>query len=42
MAKQRYQMINNIRTKLLQVEWINLELEWVNYEVNKFMDLFWY
>jgi hypothetical protein len=25
MAKQSYQVINNIKTKLLQLEWISLE-----------------
>jgi hypothetical protein len=27
MAKQRYYMMNNIKTKLLQLEWINLDLK---------------
>jgi hypothetical protein len=27
MLKQRHQVINNINTKLLKLEWINLELE---------------
>jgi hypothetical protein len=42
MAKQRNYMIDNIKTKLLQLEWINLGLEWIKYELNKFMDLFSY
>jgi hypothetical protein len=33
-------MMNNIKTKLLQLEWINLELKWIFYEFNKFLDLF--
>jgi hypothetical protein len=35
-------MKNNIKTKLLQLEWINLELKWTKYELNKFLDLFLY
>jgi hypothetical protein len=34
-------MINNIKTKLMPLEWINSELEWIFYELNKFMDLFY-
>jgi hypothetical protein len=33
-------MINNIKTKLLQMKWINLELKWIKYDLYKFMDLF--
>jgi hypothetical protein len=35
-------MMNNIKTKLLQLEWINLELKWIKYELYKFLDLFLY
>jgi hypothetical protein len=28
MIKQSYQLINNINTKLLQLEWIKKELKW--------------
>ena len=28
-------MMNNIKTKLLQLEWINLELKWESYEFSK-------
>jgi hypothetical protein len=42
MVKQRYEVINNINTKLLQPEWLNLELKWINYELYKFMELFSY
>jgi hypothetical protein len=33
-------VINNINTKLLQLEWLNLELKWINYEFPKFGILF--
>jgi hypothetical protein len=42
MNKQSYQVINNINTKLMQLEWINLELEWVKHEFYNFLDLFSY
>jgi hypothetical protein len=29
-------VINNIKTKLIPLEWINLELKWIFYELNKF------
>jgi hypothetical protein len=35
-------MIDNIKTKLLQLEWINLEQKWIKYEFYKFLDLFLY
>jgi hypothetical protein len=35
-------MIENIKTKLLQLERINLELKRIFYELNKFQDLFLY
>jgi hypothetical protein len=37
MTKQSYQVINNISTKLLQLEWIKKELKWISYELNEFM-----
>jgi hypothetical protein len=42
MAKQSYRVINNIKTKLMPLEWINSELKWIFYELNKFLDLFLY
>jgi hypothetical protein len=36
MTNQSYQVINNINTKLLQLEWIKKELKWIFYELNKF------
>jgi hypothetical protein len=36
MNKQSYQMIDNINTKLLQLEWIKKDLKWIFYELNKF------
>jgi hypothetical protein len=35
-------LIDNVNTKLLQLEWLNLELKWINYELYKFMELFSY
>jgi hypothetical protein len=35
-------MINNIRTKLLQLELLNLELKSIKYELNQFLELFFY
>jgi hypothetical protein len=40
MNKQSYQVINNIKTKLLQVEWVKKELKWIYYDLNKFLKLF--
>jgi hypothetical protein len=40
MTKQSYQVINNIKIKLLQLEWIKKELKWIYYDLNKFLDLF--
>jgi hypothetical protein len=37
MAKQCYWLVDNINTKLMQLEWLNLELKWINYELYKFM-----
>jgi hypothetical protein len=34
--------MNNIKTKLLPLEWINLELKWIKYDLYKFLDLFLY
>jgi hypothetical protein len=39
---QGYQVINNINTKLMQLQWINLELKSIIYELNKFLELFLY
>jgi hypothetical protein len=36
MIKQSYQVINNINTKLMQLEWVKKELKWITYELNKF------
>jgi hypothetical protein len=33
MAKQSYQVINNINTKLMQLEWTKKELKWIFYEL---------
>jgi hypothetical protein len=35
-------MINNIETKLMQLERIRKELKFIFYELNKFLDLFLY
>jgi hypothetical protein len=40
MLKQSYQVINNINTKLMQLEWVKKELKWIFYELNKFLELF--
>jgi hypothetical protein len=37
MLKQCYRVIDDINTKLLQLELLNLELEWIFYELNKFL-----
>jgi hypothetical protein len=42
MIKQTYQVINNINTKLMQLEWIKKELKWTTYELNKILELFLY
>jgi hypothetical protein len=42
MTKQDYQLIDNIITKLMPLEWINLELKWIKYEFHKFLELFFY
>jgi hypothetical protein len=41
MSKQSYQMINNIKKGLMQLEWIKKELKWIFYELNKFWDYFY-
>jgi hypothetical protein len=35
-------MIDNIKTKLMSLEWINLELQRIKYEFHKFLELFLY
>jgi hypothetical protein len=35
-------MMKNIKTKILQMEWIKLELKCIKYELYKFLELFWY
>jgi hypothetical protein len=40
MDKQSYQLINNINTKLLQLEWIKKELKYNTYEFSKLLKLF--
>jgi hypothetical protein len=30
-------VINNIKTKLMQLEWIKKELKWILYDLNKFL-----
>jgi hypothetical protein len=42
MTKQSYQVINNINTKLMPLEWIKKELKWILYELNKILELFLY
>jgi hypothetical protein len=37
MAKQCYWLVDNINTKLMQLEWLNLELKWLKYELYKFL-----
>jgi hypothetical protein len=41
MTKKSYQMINNINTKLMQLEWIKKELKWIFYVLNKFWNYFY-
>jgi hypothetical protein len=36
-TKQSYQVINNINTKLLQLEWIKKKLKWIFYKLNEFL-----
>jgi hypothetical protein len=40
MSKQYYIVIDNINTKLYELEWINLDLRWIFYELNKILELF--
>jgi hypothetical protein len=40
--KQSYRVIDNINTKLMQLEWIKKELKWIYYDLNKFLELFSY
>jgi hypothetical protein len=35
-------MVDNINTKLLQLELLNLELKWIFYELYNFLELFLY
>jgi hypothetical protein len=35
-------MIDNIETKLMQLERIKKEVKWIKYELNKFIELFLY
>jgi hypothetical protein len=37
MIKQSYQVINNIKTKLMQLEWAKKELKWSSYEFSKLL-----
>jgi hypothetical protein len=37
--KQSYQVMNDIKTKLMQMEWIKKELKWIYYDLNKFLEL---
>jgi hypothetical protein len=39
MLKQCYRVIDNINTKLYELEWINLDLIWISYEFSKFIAL---
>jgi hypothetical protein len=36
MSNQRHYVINNIITKLQELEWAKKELKWILYELNKF------
>jgi hypothetical protein len=40
MIKQSYQVIDNINTKLMQIEWIKKELKLLTYELIKVLELF--
>jgi hypothetical protein len=35
MIKKSYQVIDNINTKLMQLEWIKKELKWITYVFTK-------
>jgi hypothetical protein len=35
MIKPSYEVINNINTKLMQLEWIKKELKWITYKFYK-------
>jgi hypothetical protein len=35
MSKQRHNVMNNIITKLQELEWAKKELKWILYELNK-------
>jgi hypothetical protein len=37
MIKQIYLVINNIKVKLLQLEWVIKELKWSSYEFSKLL-----
>ena len=39
MDKQSYQVIKNINTKLMQLEWIKKEFKWIFYELNEILEL---
>jgi hypothetical protein len=41
MLKQNYQMINNIKTKLLQLEWVKKENKCIFYELNRIHHYFY-
>jgi hypothetical protein len=32
-------VMNDIKTKLMQMEWIKKELKWIYYDLNKFLEL---
>jgi hypothetical protein len=40
MTKQSYQVIDNINTKLLQLEWIKKDSRWIFYELIMILELF--
>jgi hypothetical protein len=40
MIKQSYQVTNNIKIKLTQLELVKKKLKWISYELNKFLELF--
>jgi hypothetical protein len=40
MIKQSYQVINNIKTKLMQLEWFKKELKWSSYEFSKLLYIY--
>jgi hypothetical protein len=42
MIKKSYQVLNNINTKLMQLEWIKKELKWSSYEFLNSLNLFLY